>query len=62
MEHFLSCLCHIVRLCAAEQGADFVTSKYTRKVFFFFGGGEKGGKNRYVTFPQHLRKHHSGLE
>lgn len=28
MEKMLSCLCHIVRLCAAEQEADFVTCKY----------------------------------
>lgn len=65
------CFCHVVRLCAAEQGADFVTLKYTRKVLWWAAGGKKrksggvdgvGGGFETVTALQHLRKHHSGLE
>lgn len=32
------CFCHVVRLCVAEQGADFVTLKYTRKVLWWAAG------------------------
>lgn len=48
MEKMLSCLCHIVRLCAAEQGADFVTSKYTRRVLWW---KEKGEKHIFYISP-----------
>lgn len=37
------CFCHVVRLCVAEQGADFVTLKYTRKVLWWAAGKKKGG-------------------
>lgn len=37
------CFRHVVRLCVAEQGADFVTLKYTRKVLWWAAGKKKGG-------------------
>lgn len=37
------CFCHVVRLCVAEQGDDFVTLKYTRKVLWWAAGKKKGG-------------------
>lgn len=56
VEKKMLCFCHVVRLCVAEQGADFVTLKYTRKVLWWAAGKKK------VVVLQHLRKDHSGLE
>lgn len=43
MEKKKLCFCHVVRLCVAERGADFVTLKYTRKVLWWAAGKKKGG-------------------